>query len=128
MLNHMRLRKLTTRITGIVAAAAMAGMAVFAAVDEAPLARADVPGDCLVVDNETGAFQHVTLNYPYISGSWDITPGERSILLADGTPVISSDGYWDVGSSPYYSGTWTYDPYANTTWGCNGSAVLTWYS
>lgn len=103
-------------------------MALIATIDQASPAHADVPGDCLVIDNETGSTQTLTMTDPYHSGQWEISPGDRVILEEDGIPVISSDGHWSVTSRPYYDGTWSYDADANTDRGCNGSEILTWYS
>ncbi|MEV0682346.1 MULTISPECIES: hypothetical protein [unclassified Nocardia] len=82
------------------------------------------PGSCLVVQNHTGGRVRMRLDYPTSRGSWLFDHDDVKIVTREGNAVKSPSGRWHVRVNPPINPVWTYDAKRNTSWGCNGSWVL----
>lgn len=102
------------------AAAALAAPLFFAT----PAHAEPHPDACLVVENNTPHFAHLTLENRLFRGtSWDISPFDTTILTYNDQAISTADGDWNL-TGPV--GDWRFEPDLNNSrWGCNGSWVFT---
>lgn len=82
------------------------------------------PGACLEVQNNTGKYISITVNYPDAPWEWDFNPHEGPKYLTHGDdPITSPDGHFEVSDQPNMDSTFIYNEDANRN-GCNGAWVL----